>query len=185
MYLKLCSKIILILVLVFYTGTFFHFPQSYFDEQHEIAAKYHAILNLKKEQQKCIVEALWYEARSETEEGMRHVASVLLNRTQSKHYPSNLCAVVRQPKQFSYRNHLGNSHKFLPVKARPTEQDELQAAERISQEIITGRFKITLPKTVLWYHTTRVNPYWTEKMEVVKIHGSHVFLKKGKVNEKL
>src|SRR3546814_6340378 len=44
----------------------------------------------------CLAEAVYYEARSESEEGQRAVAQVVLNRVRHPAYPGSVCGVVYQ-----------------------------------------------------------------------------------------
>ena len=44
----------------------------------------------------CLTEAVYYEARSESEEGQRAVAQVVLNRVRHPAYPNSVCGVVYQ-----------------------------------------------------------------------------------------
>ena len=49
---------------------------------------------------RCLAEAIYFESRSEPEEGQAAVAQVVLNRVRSGIFPTNVCAVVYQD-----RNH--------------------------------------------------------------------------------
>ena len=59
-------------------------------------------------QQRCLAEAIYFEARSEPEDGQAAVAQVVLNRVRSGNYPANVCGVVYQDRnrpfacQFSF-----------------------------------------------------------------------------------
>jgi spore germination cell wall hydrolase CwlJ-like protein len=59
------------------------------------------------EDQRCLALAMYWEARSEGREGMRAVASVVLNRVESDDFPDTPCEVVHEggetpPCQFSW-----------------------------------------------------------------------------------
>lgn len=131
----------------------------------------------KAREKQCIVEALWYEARSEPEIGIRSVASVLLNRLHHKDYPSSFCDIIQQRKQFSYRNKLKNSRELVKIKPKEMEQEKYKIVHRISVEIVEGKFSNVFDRSVLWYHTIKVNPVWSRKMQRVKVYGQHVFLR--------
>src|SRR5262245_39084047 len=45
---------------------------------------------------KCLADAIYHEARSETEAGQMAVAEVVLNRVNSGKYPNSICGVVYQ-----------------------------------------------------------------------------------------
>jgi spore germination cell wall hydrolase CwlJ-like protein len=44
----------------------------------------------------CLAQAVYFEARSESELGQLAVATVILNRAKTEHYPSSICGVVYQ-----------------------------------------------------------------------------------------
>ncbi|MBN1238724.1 MAG: cell wall hydrolase [Gammaproteobacteria bacterium] len=63
--------------------------------------------SLSPEELRCMALSLYWEARSEGEEGMIAVGSVVLNRVASSDFPNSVCAVVFQggetpPCQFSW-----------------------------------------------------------------------------------
>ena len=98
--------------------------------------------SVEPKQIECLSEALYFEGRSESEEGQRAIAEVILNRVANKSYPSTICTVVRQTKfypsggidlhscQFSYYCD-GRSDK---PKFGPTWEDCLMVAEWALQE---------------------------------------------------
>ena len=47
-------------------------------------------------EQRCLAEAIYFEARSESNEGRAAVAQVVLNRVKSGLYPDTVCGVVYQ-----------------------------------------------------------------------------------------
>jgi spore germination cell wall hydrolase CwlJ-like protein len=152
-------KFLLILPLVLVTSNFFVYTSN---------------LHVERERY-CMTEALWHEARGENEAGIRAVATVILNRSQSKHYPDSICRVIRQYKQFSYTHQLKD---FYP-QPKQVEYRKYDLIVRIAEEISEGTFKKTLPSNVLWYHTVNVKPKWSEQMKVLKTVGKHKFLYKS------
>ena len=54
-------------------------------------------------EKRCLAQAIYFEARSEPEEGQAAVAQVILNRMTSGLYPSSICGVVFQNRQPSPR----------------------------------------------------------------------------------
>lgn len=135
---------------------------------------------LHVEQQKelrCIKAALWYESRSEPEEGIRAVMSVIYNRKKHKNFPSTFCGVILQHKQFS----AFNSDKSLATKPlKPIRELDKKAhavVAYIANEAVLGRFEPTVEPSVLWYTKTGLRNKWTIKKKVVKIVASHQFYK--------
>ena len=47
-------------------------------------------------EERCLDEAIYFEARGESEAGQAAVAQVVLNRVESGHYPASICGVVYQ-----------------------------------------------------------------------------------------
>ena len=52
----------------------------------------------------CLALAIYYEARGESERGQRAVAQVVVNRSKSGRFPSTICGVLFQSRQFSFIN---------------------------------------------------------------------------------
>lgn len=135
---------------------------------------------LQQEEKKCIAEALWYEARGEGLEGMKHVLSVIHNRKESKQYPGTYCKVIKQYKQFSYRNNFPKE-KVLDIARKPVGASEEQAKGlvlELAENASKGLFKPLLKPSVLHYHTSDVKPYWKAAFRTEVQHGKHVFLVK-------
>jgi N-acetylmuramoyl-L-alanine amidase len=54
------------------------------------------------DEQRCLAGAIYFEARGESLSGQLAVANVILNRSKSGRFPSDMCAVVKQRGQFSF-----------------------------------------------------------------------------------
>ncbi len=48
----------------------------------------------------CLTEAVYFEGRGENNK--KAIIDVIMNRTNSKYFPNDICAVINQPYQFSY-----------------------------------------------------------------------------------
>ena len=125
----------------------------------------------------CLVNTLYAEARSEPEEGIRAVMSVIYNRKKAKGYPNIFCGVILQDKQFS----AFNSDKSLATKPlkpiRELDKEAYRKVSSVAQEAAQGAFKPVLDEDVLHYAKTSVRNHWTKRMKVVKIVSSHKFMK--------
>lgn len=170
--LKQLSKLLIVGVLAAMPALLSIGPsQEWFDRQKTQSAQI-------KRDFLCMREVLWYESRSDNEAGKRAVASVILNRVESKRFPDGICDVVQQRMQFSYRNALKNRKQILEPKPKVAELRKYQLVEQIAWEVASGSFERTLPKNALWYHVHRVNPNWNAKMKRITVAGSkHIFLK--------
>ena len=136
-----------------------------------------------KEQQ-CIQEALWYEARGESKEGIRAVLEVIQNRVKEKN--TTFCAIIHAPKQFSYRNHLkaGQIMQDKPKTAKGvktaynTGADETKGyVQDLAFNAVVGGFKGSMESVVMFYHTITLKkmPQWAKKYQKVATIGNHVF----------
>ena len=125
----------------------------------------------------CLINTLYAEARSEPEEGIRAVMSVIYNRKNHRNYPNTFCKVILQDKQFS----AFNSDKSLATKRlKPVKGPDEEAYSKvagIAQEAVVGAFEPVLEPSVLHYAHIKVKNKWTKRMQAVKIAGRHVFYK--------
>lgn len=127
----------------------------------------------------CIKNALWHEARSEPEEGIRAVMSVIYNRKNHKNYPNTFCSVILQDKQFSAFN---NNKELATKRLKPVKGPDEEAYTKvagIAQEAVVGAFEPVLEPSVLWYAHIRVKNKWTRKFKRVIVLGNHSFYKES------
>ncbi len=135
-------------------------------------------VKLSKEEQLCLTQAIYHEARGESEAGQWAVANVIINRAFSKKFPTTLCGVVFQNAdkgrfkcQFTFacdgRSDMG------------TEQAAWKRASKMAlvafREFQKGDRPGVVPNDALYYHTTSVAPSWSNKFDRVATIGSHVF----------
>ena len=114
----------------------------------------------------CLSLALYHEARGEPLNGQLMVARVITNRMESPRWPSSMCNVITQNRQFSFYRK-GNA---------PTPRDEVAwaAAQKLAVEIINDPY-ILPPSTADHYHTPDVRPVWRKKLHRVARIGYHIF----------
>jgi len=126
----------------------------------------------KDQEHRCLAEAVYYEARSETKSGQQAVAEVVQNRVKSKHYPNTICGVVYQGAerstgcQFSFTCD-GSTMKEPRGKHWTRSQD-------VATLNITGGVKPFTERST-HYHTVAVNPHWSGNLRATKQIGSHKF----------
>lgn len=130
--------------------------------------------NMAREQ-RCLAEAIYFEARSESDEGRAAVAQVVLNRTKSALYPNSVCGVVYQ-----------NSHRHLACQftftcegksLRVTEPEPWKAAVRIAREVYEGTTWLADVGASTHYHADYVRPSWARRLTKMDTIGRHVFYK--------
>ena len=120
----------------------------------------------------CLTSAIYYEAATESDDGKRAVAQVVLNRVRHPAYPNSVCGVVFQGSerttgcQFSFT--CDGSLARRPMAAY------WNRARAIAQEALAG--KVFAP--VGWathYHTNYVVPYWSSSLVKAAVIGTHIF----------
>lgn len=118
-------------------------------------------------EQDCLASAVYFEARGESLEGQLAVAEVVLNRTRSGRYPDGVCAVVRQPAQFSFvrRGAIPRADRTSTAWRRAV------AVARIAER---GEPRL-LAEGVLWYHAHYVSPSWGRRLARTTRIGAHIF----------
>lgn len=117
----------------------------------------------------CLSLALYHEARGETLNGQLMVARVIVNRMQSRQWPSSMCNVITQDRQFSFYRK-GNS-------PQPRDEEAWTKAQELAVRIINHP-EILPHSTVDHYHTVKVRPIWRRKLHRVVRIGRHIFYSK-------
>lgn len=132
-------------------------------------------------EQRCLAEAIYFEARSEPEEGQAAVAQVVLNRVRSGLYPSNVCSVVYQNRN----RYLGCQFSFAceGKSLRITEPGPWQVAVRIAREVTEGKTYVAGVGGATHYHANYVRPGWSYRLRKMERIGTHIFysLRPGQV----
>ena len=117
----------------------------------------------------CMMANIYHEARGEPIKGQMAVASVVMNRVAHKNYPDSVCDVVYQRKQFSWTL---DTHKL-----RMTPKFDYQIY-RVALMALKGHL-IDYTGGATHFHTTAINPYWTESKVYLTTIGNHVFYKRS------
>lgn len=126
-----------------------------------------------KAEQKCLANAIYFEARSESVRGQAAVAQVVLNRVRNPTYPASICGVVYQ------NDHWLNRCQFSFAcdgrKKRVTEPRHYKVAEEIALAVTAG--KIFLPEvgSSTHYYASYVSPGWARSMKKMTRIGLHIF----------
>jgi hypothetical protein len=124
----------------------------------------------------CLTAAVYYEARSESEDGQRAVAQVVLNRVRNPAFPGSVCGVVYQG---SYRT-TGCQFSFTCDGSllRPREPNAWAYARQIAQSALAGDVYAPVGPA-MYYHTTAVHPFWENSLTPVTTIGAHIFYRWG------
>ncbi len=121
---------------------------------------------------KCLVEALYFEARGETLQGQRAVAEVIINRVKSPDFPNTICGVVHQGGtkkdrcQFSYYCD-GKPERFY-------EKVAYEQIKRMAIKFVNGHYPEIFDEPT-HFHATHVKPFWVAKFKYLGKAGQHHF----------
>ena len=127
----------------------------------------------RQSEEKCLAEAVYFEARSEPVEGQVAVAQVVLNRVRSRLYPTSICGVVYQ-----------NRHRYKACQFTfacegkalvPREPAAWLLAQRIARDVLEGDRYLEAVGGSTHYHANYVAPYWSRRLKRTDRIGRHIF----------
>jgi len=120
----------------------------------------------------CLTAAVYYEAASESEQGQRAVAQVVLNRVRHPAFPARICDVVYQGSerktgcQFTFTCDGSLTRRPNPAAWR--------RARQIAANALAGSIESTVGMAT-HYHADWVAPYWAPKLDKIAATGAHIF----------
>lgn len=119
-------------------------------------------------QQECMAMNIYHESRSEVLEGQMAVAHVTANRVNHSNWPSTICEVVYDERQFSWTH--------LVEDQTPRNQKLWNQALVIARDVMIGNTEDPTSGAV-FYHANYVNPNWArnDSLAISKIIGVHIF----------
>lgn len=128
--------------------------------------------------EKCLANAVYFEARSEPVRGQIAVAQVVMNRVFSGYYPSDVCGVVYQ----NAHRHLACQFTFAcdGIPDIVTDQESWVRAQRIARETLDGKLWLPEIAKATHYHASYVHPYWVRAMRKNAKIGLHHFYRPRK-----
>jgi hypothetical protein len=123
--------------------------------------------------EKCLTEAIYFEARGEPVRGQIAVAQVIMNRVFSGRYPNNVCGVVYQ----NANRHMACQFSFAcdNVPDRVNEPAAWERAKQISRDTLDGKYWLTDVGKATHYHAYWVRPHWVREMQKLDKIGVHTF----------
>ncbi len=120
----------------------------------------------------CLSQAVYYEAATESADGRRAVAQVVLNRMRHPGFPSTVCGVVYQgsdlPTGCQFTFTCNGSLVRTPVGSLWNE------AEKIAAEALDGHVFAPIGHAT-HYHADYVLPYWADSLAKQVQIGHHIF----------
>jgi spore germination cell wall hydrolase CwlJ-like protein len=124
--------------------------------------------------EKCLADAVYFEARGEVRKGQEAVAQVVMNRVFSSYYPHDVCGVVYQ-----------NAHRHLACQftfacegkdlSRIDEPDMWEQAKAIAKDTLDGKIWLAEVGHATHYHAYWVHPSWVHEMTRLFKLGVHTF----------
>lgn len=120
----------------------------------------------------CLAAAIYYEARSESLQGQRAVAQVVLNRARDPLYPSSVCGVVFQGSE----RVTGCQFSFTcdGSMAIPPRQPLWERSRQIARAALAGYVETSVGLAT-HYHTRWVVPVWRTDLVKLRTIGAHIF----------
>jgi spore germination cell wall hydrolase CwlJ-like protein len=128
---------------------------------------------VRAKQERCLTDAVYFEARGEAVRGQIAVAQVVMNRVFSGFYPTTVCGVVYQ-----------NSHRHLAcqftfacdgIRDVVNEPDMWDRAKKIAKATLDGRLWLPEVGKSTHYHAYWVHPSWVHEMKKMYRTGVHTF----------
>jgi spore germination cell wall hydrolase CwlJ-like protein len=123
--------------------------------------------------EKCLANAVYFEARGESVRGQIAVAQVVMNRVFSPFYPNDVCGVVYQ----NAGRHLACQFTFAcdGIPDIVNEPDAWERAKRIARDMLDGKLWMPEVAKSTHYHAYWVHPDWVNEMKKVYKLGVHTF----------
>ncbi len=155
--------------------------QSIIDGARRVAA----LFNHQMVEESCLANAVYFEARSELEEGQRAVATVILNRVEAPNFPSTICEVVHQGSshlngcQFSFAC---DGKPDLPKPGRAWAKAVAVADEALSDGGEATNKTLQLVSTATFYHADYVKARWFKTLTRLTKIGHHIFYTQGQTS---
>ena len=121
--------------------------------------------------QRCLTQAIYYEAATESDAGKAAVAQVILNRMKHPAYPNTVCGVIYQGSsrpgcQFSFA--CDGSMRRPPVPAL------WRRSAEIARAALSGHVEVSVGMAT-HYHANYVLPRWAPKLTKIEQIGAHIF----------
>ena len=123
--------------------------------------------------EKCLANAVYFEARGEQVRGQIAVAQVVMNRVFSGYYPHDVCGVVYQ----NAHRHLACQFTFAcdGIPDVVNEPDAWQRATEIARDTLDGKLWLPDVGKATHYHAYWVHPWWVREMRKLDRIGVHTF----------
>lgn len=143
-------------------------------------------LNVTLNEYACMIKAIHFEAKGESELGKIAVANVILNRVESSRFPSSICGVIEQGPEYS--NGIPKRHKCQFSWYCDGRSDDIMITNEIEREsfaetaliafnAVNGNLSDVTNGSDHYYAHDKVTPYWKSYGKSFIIIGNHTFVK--------
>lgn len=129
----------------------------------------------------CLTAAVYYEAASESDQGQRAVAQVVLNRVAHPAFPKTVCGVVFQGSERT----TGCQFSFTCDGALGRKPSRMfwDRARGVAAAALSGTVEPSVGLAT-HYHTFAVSPVWSRQMNLITTVGAHMFFRwRGRAGE--
>jgi spore germination cell wall hydrolase CwlJ-like protein len=123
--------------------------------------------------EKCLADAVYFEARGEPVRGQIAVAQVVMNRVFSGYYPRSVCGTVYQNKHRRLACQFTFACDGIPDVV--TEPNAWVRATRIARDVLDGKYWLPEVNRATHYHAYWVRPSWVREMKRLYKFGVHTF----------
>lgn len=116
----------------------------------------------------CLAKNIFHEAGIEDRMGKYAVAQVTLNRIKNPKYPSTVCDVVMDRKQFSWAN--DRKIRWTHPKGKTWEE-----SKQIAEKVLAEGYRVKGLEHANYYHADYVKPFWKKPEAKIAQIGTHIF----------
>jgi spore germination cell wall hydrolase CwlJ-like protein len=116
----------------------------------------------------CLAKNIFHEAGVEDRMGKYAVAQVTLNRIKNPKYPTTVCDVVMDRKQFSWAN--DRKIRWTHPKGKTWEE-----SKEIALKVLAEGYRVKGLEHANYYHADYVKPYWKKPEAKIAKIGTHIF----------
>ncbi len=115
----------------------------------------------------CLAGAVYFESRGEPLAGQLAVAQVVINRSESRQFPSSYCGVVHQRSQFSFVK----NGRMPSIRRGSSAWQRAKAIARIAHQ---GMWQSEADDS-LYFHANYVRPSWSRSKQARATISTHIF----------
>lgn len=115
----------------------------------------------------CLAGTVYFEARGEPLAGQLAVAQVVINRSESRQFPSSYCGVVHQRSQFSFVK----NGRMPSIRQGSSAWQRAKAIARIAHQ---GMWESEADDS-LYFHANYVRPGWSRSKQARATISTHIF----------